>query len=194
MISKLDNIIQRSQTLLLKHRDSGDINSLTFILLFMGLLFFFGLSAVIIKYEFAPRYIVFLTVLILLFILYRIKMSGVAALNKKASNYTNIDPGDKEIFASGLVEYLDTGYDLKLTRIRSVKIFFILVFPLFLITTKEFFHGVLSPKQLLIYLLVLYPISYFVWSQYFKEELHRSNMVKNDILRIKDALQALDKG
>jgi len=191
LINQLDHIIQKSQTLLLKHRDSGDINSLTFILLFMGLLFFFGVSAVIIKYGLVTRYIVFLAVLILLFIFYKFKMSSAAAINRETANYTNIDPNEKGLYADGLVNYLNTGYDLKLTRINAVKKFFIILFPLFLITMKEFFHGILTNKELGIYLVVLYPLSYLVWHLYFKEDLYQSNLVKEDIIQIKEELKAL---
>ncbi len=191
MISELDQIIQKCQTLLLKHKGSGDINSLTFILLFMGLLFFFGVSAVIIKDGVTNRYIVFIVLLIFLFIRHKFKMSAAYQLNQKAHSYTNIDPGDKEPYAEGLVDYIDSGFDLKLTRMNSVKLFYTIVFPLFIITVKEFFNGLATTQEISIYTIILFPLSFFIWHRYFKEEISHAEIIKQEIATIRAQLESV---
>ena len=191
MISELDQVIQKSQTLLLKHKDSGDINSLTFILLFMGLLFFFGISAVIIKDGLTNRYIIFLVLLILLFIRHKSKMSTAYKTNKTAYSYTNIDPSDKEPYAEGLINYINSGFDLKLARIRFVKQFYTIVFPLFIITMKEFFHGPLTTRELFFYLLLLGPLSFFIWQRYFKVDIDQTGAVIQEVENMKEQLESV---
>lgn len=190
MISELDQIIQRSQTLLLKHKGSGDINSLTFILLFIGLLFFFGVSAVIIKDGVTSRYIVFLVLLVLLFIRHKFKMTAAYKMNQEAYSYTNIDPGDKVPYAEGLVNYIDSGFDLKLARINSVKQFYTIVFPLFMITMKEFFHGLATAQEIFFYLIILLPLSFFIWHRYFKEEIGQAETIQQEIATIRAQLSS----
>ena len=166
----LDRILQKARTALYTYSDSGDISALTVCMLFIVILNLVAIGAVTIRFGFHNKYLVFILTMVILFLNYKFKMSKATTANQQFSNYKNIDPSDKLNYANGLLSYLESGIGIKVTRIKVVSLFFIILVPLFMISTYEFFYGFMPTRQLVISLAVIYPINYLLWKFYFSQE------------------------
>ena len=189
----LDKIIQKAHTGLFKHSDSGDISALTVCMLFVVILNLVAIGAVTIRFGFHNKYIIFILSMVLLFLNYRIRMGQATSINQKFASYKNIDPGDKMNYANGITSYLESGIGIKITRISVVSLFFIILVPLFMISTYEFCYGFMSTKQLVISLLVIYPINYLIWKLYFSQEKADFYQLQREYANLNKELTAISQ-
>ncbi len=180
MESEFDKVIQKAQTSLYQYSDSDDISALTVCMLFIVILCLVLIGAVTIRYGFHNKYLIFILLIVGLFVNYRLKMGAATTLNLSKANYKSIDPMDKKSFAMGILGYLSTGIGIKITRIKGVRLFFILLVPLVMICSYEFFYGFMTTQRLLVSMLVIYPINYFVWTAYFSEEKSEFQLLQDE--------------
>ena len=162
-------------------------------MLFVVILNLVAIGAVTIRFGFHNKYIIFILSMVLLFLNYRIRMGQATSINQKFASYKNIDPGDKMNYANGIMSYLESGIGIKITRISVVSLFFIILVPLFMISTYEFCYGFMSTKQLVISLLVIYPINYLIWKLYFSQEKADFYQLQREYANLNKELTAISQ-
>ncbi len=96
-------------------------------------------------------------------------------------------------YANGIMSYLESGIGIKITRISVVSLFFIILVPLFMISTYEFCYGFMSTKQLVISLLVIYPINYLIWKLYFSQEKADFYQLQREYANLNKELTAISQ-
>ena len=84
------------------------------------------------------------------------------------------------------LNYLSAGLQVKLTRVNAVKRFYIVVFPLFLLTLRELLYGPSDWKFLIIIFLICLACSAIVWGIFFqgdKAELERIDIITQQLIK-----------
>lgn len=119
-------------------------------------------------------------------------MNKAAVVNKRHLKYNTIDPVNKVEYAHALVMYMKTGFDLKVSRLIGVKVFYIMIVPLLILMIKEFFHGEMTLTAYIINTMLLYIINFIIWSFYFKEEIIQYEDLSLEMTRMKNEITALE--
>jgi len=191
MIDSLEAIGKECKELTLAQKNSDEISSLTSALLLMGGLEIIALVALYIKEGYSSRILVFLSVLLVMFIFYKIVLSKA---NKVVAAFDLGKTGNTD--RSELRErlsYLNAGMDVKRARIKAVTWFYIVVFPIFLLTVKRLFSAEEAASFSYWYLPLLFFISYAVWKCFFDEDVSQVTVVQNRVNYLIKATQLTTK-
>ncbi len=136
---KLDLIQQKAKYLLNDLREDKDGSNTLACLYILVILYVICLSILYIMKS-DPGYIKFVIYLVLLLgllIMYRIRMSEAFRDSNSLSSYTKIDPADKANYTSGLLKYLSSGYNVKIVRIKTVRLIYTILLPLLIVLIGE---------------------------------------------------------
>jgi ABC-type siderophore export system fused ATPase/permease subunit len=168
---KLQLIEEKAKGLLkdLKTEDDAFVYStalLVLVVLFLlAIVFLYILSGV------SFMLLIYLLVLIGILTYYKINMNRVYKESTLLQDYKNIDPSDKTKYVSGLLKYLASGVNIKLERLKSVRLFYTIMFPLFLLVIREIYLGSYTTKSFLISFLVAAILGGLFWYFYFSNGL-----------------------
>jgi len=173
-------LIENKAESLLSDLKKGEDSSLYFnALLVLVVLFFLSLAA---SFTITGEYrnlLFYLAILIGLLVIYNIRMSSAykeSALLKKYTSLRNSD--DRLGYVSGLLKYLSSGINVKLRRLKTVRLIYAIIFPIFLVILKELLLG----KGNIVYdLLGAIIIGSTFWMIYFKDDIEELSYGKQDV-------------
>jgi len=125
-----------------------------------------------------------LALLILFLVYYRIKMIN-ATKSIKAFRIDNRDKVSERdvIWLKKKIEYIIHGMEVKLTRFRSVKVFYLLFFPIFLILLTENIFDRTPFDNIFICFFVAFLVGGLFWHYFFNAEIEELEDVQDDLLR-----------
>ena len=163
---RLQLIESRAETLLqdLKEDDHAFVYSTS--ILIMVSLYLLAIVFLYIKSGFSVKLLIYLVVLIGMLAYYKMSMNKVYGESSELAGYKNVDSDDKVNYVSGMLKYLSSGFEVKLTRIHSVRLFYAILFPLFLLIVREIYMGPYTSMSFLINLAVAAVLGSF-WYIYF---------------------------
>ena len=133
-----------------EQRYSDDISSYNGAILLMAGLLIISVLLLFIMTGFRTQLLLVVLVMLAMFSYYRVSMhKAVQNLDRYDIKGKAIEETfDKESVTQKL-SYLNAALDLKMTRIRSVTLFYVFNFPFFLLSVKELLHGPSSTLSLI---------------------------------------------
>lgn len=149
-------------------------------LLLVGLMVIFFLG-IFIKANYSIRLLAFVAVLLISLVSYKLKIKKFSA-NQELSPLT-----DEENYSEVLkrkLEILGNGLNSRKARVSAVKWFYIINFPIFLFSIKEFMSGPMTMKFLFWTLLLSFLVGLFMWSWFFKSDANKIEEYQSSIDRM----------
>jgi len=177
---RLQLIESRAETLLSELKEDNDSFVYSTSLLIMVVLFLLAIVFLYIKIGFSINLLIYLVGLTGMLAYYKMNMNKAFSENARLANYKSIDTDDKVNYVTGLLKYLSSGFDVKLTRIRSVKWFYTILFPLFLLILRETYVGEFTTQTFLLNLFVGV-ITGVIWYYYFVQGENKLNEDREEI-------------
>ena len=120
--------------------------------------------------------------------LHRIKL-GQTRKKVEEHSVPSLDSED----ASRDVAYLQAGLDIKYARVKGVKWFFIMVFPVYLLALQQFLDGILATYYSPWILPLLFVLSYVIWSLFFRSDINRIDEIKARVNYLEGRAKAIAK-
>lgn len=125
-----------------------------------------------------------LGLLIIFLIYYRTKMLGAARMVKEYRTDNRDKVADKDInWLKKKIEYITYGIEVKLTRLRLVKVFYMIFFPLFLLLLGEYFFKYIPFNNRFISFFVAFLIGGLFWHYFFNVEITELEDNQEDLMR-----------
>jgi len=186
MNEEIEYLESKCDKLLSEHKQSDDIGSFTAAILLLGGLVLITIVLLYIRDGFTVRMIVFLSTLLLMFLIYkfRIKSEGEQVAAKKLA----LDSQDIIVRAKAKIEYLSAGLSLKKTRVGAAKWFYSIVFPLFLYSVKHFIYSDVTNEFVLKSGLIVFPLSYLIWSNFYSGDKRKLEADIDELSRMRKEL------
>jgi len=169
-MARLEEIEKQYLEILTLHKNSDDISSFTSALIFMSGILIVALLMLFILNGYSSNMLVVVLTLLLMFIIYRIRMAKATERLERHDTASRSGELSRETIESKLA-YLPSGIQLKLERVKSVKLFYAVTFPFFLLVLQELFLDPVSTPSLIITLTVLLLMSTLVWSWFFSSDI-----------------------
>ena len=178
---KLQLIEEKAETLLeeLKNDDDAFVYSTT--LLILVVLFLLAIVFLYILTGLSTKLLIYLVILIAVLAYYRLNMNKAYKESTILQKYKDIDPANKSSYVSGLLKYLASGVTIKLERLKSVRLFYTIMFPLFLLIIREIYIGSYDNISFLISILMAALIGGIFWYFYFSKGLTELEEDKEEI-------------
>ena len=182
---KLDLIHNKAETLLDTLKEDAQTSYVTNALVIIVLLFLIPLVILyIVDVDSSiTKFLMYLIVLLGLLILYRVRVGGAVRQSTELASYKSIDINDKPKYISGLLKYLSSGYGVKVTRLRSVRWIYVIIFPLVMVLFSElyqyFFHD--DIKTGITNFIVAYILGGIFWYKYFQDDLDELELDQQDV-------------
>lgn len=162
----------------------GDKNESTNLILLLAIPLFVVCLYQFYYYGMGIRFAIFVT-LFLYLVMYRTKLQGVV---KKAQEIPHdTDDHDPQSLLTR-VDYLENGLDIKKTRITLTRNFYVLFFPLLMMSLGEMFSGPFTDVQYWVMLAIAFVIGGGFWYKYFDEDLQEIEFTRDDLSDIRGKL------
>jgi len=185
MKESISDIVEECSRLTLEQKNSEEISSFTSALFLLCGLELLAIVALYIREGFSNKILFFLATLLLMLFMYKWKLSQADNAVKKLTPTNQLEGSAiKE-----KLEYLNAGLDMKLTRIRNIRWFYIIVFPVFLLNVQQLCKGVIETTYNPWQLPVIFICSYLVWSWFFKADKEGIEIVKKRVSYLNGILQ-----
>jgi len=126
--------------------------------------------------------IVFLVLLLAYFIYFLYTLKAAIRENIKSPKLDKIDP-EKPEFLKSRIQYISEGIKVTETRIKLVRNFYIIFFPLTTFILIYLFRGNTGTKSLIITFVISVLLGGVFWYYYFKNDL---NEIENDMEELDD--------
>ena len=121
--------------------------------------------------------------LILYLIYYRLRMLSAARLVKEYRIDNRDKVSDKDInWLKKKIEYIAYGIEVKLTRLRMTKFFYMLFFPLFLVLLSEFIFNNISFGNRFLSFFVAFLIGGLFWHYFYNEQINEMEEIQTDMM------------
>jgi len=130
-------------------------------------------------------------VLVLIFIIYyRLKMIECAKMVKsyRVENKDNVSDENLD-WLSKKIEYVIYGMEVKLTRLRLVKLFYVFFFPTLLVFLYEYFFETIPFSNIFIAYGVAFLLGGIFWHYFFTSEVEDLEFTQDDLRRNLKELQ-----
>lgn len=130
------------------------------------------------------KYLIFMVILLGLLLWHRIKLNVKVKESVALSAYKKGDPADKKNYTIGLLKYLSSGLAIKLTRLKSVRLFFCIMFPLLLVLFKELYQYHFKDGEFgtsLFQYILAFVIGSSFWYYYFQADIAELDLDKADV-------------
>lgn len=183
---KLDLVQNKANKLLVDLKNDSESSYASYAQLILVVLY-----AIVLVYLFimdiessATKYLIFSVILIGLVIFRRMQLGGAIRECSNLSNYKNIDPEDKQAYTSGMLKYLSSGYNVKIVRLSSLRLFYTLIFPLFLVLAKELYEYLSNDNVIstnILHYLLAFLIGSTFWYFFFQSDLEELKLDKIDV-------------
>jgi len=125
-----------------------------------------------------------LILLTIFLVYYRIKMLGAARMVKEYRIDNRDKVSDRDInWLSKKIEYITHGIEVKLTRLRSIKVYYIFFFPILLVLLGEYLYGEIPFRNLFIAFFLAFVIGGLFWHYFFNAEIDELEDTQEDLVR-----------
>ncbi|NNE25498.1 MAG: hypothetical protein HKN09_01525 [Saprospiraceae bacterium] len=178
---KLQLIESRAETLLKDIKEDNHAFVYSTALLIMVSLYLIAIVFLYIKFDFSTKLLIYLVLLIGMLAYYKMNMNKVFAESAALLNYKTIDRDDKINYVAGLLRYLNSGFEVKLTRLKSVRIIYAILFPFFLLIVREIFLGSFSDTSSFLINLVVAIVLGGFWYFYFASDQSELELDKEEV-------------
>lgn len=183
---KLELIELKAEKLLERYLADSDVAVYTNALYFMVSIF---LIAVCLLYVFEGYEHLIYVVALLAIIPYRIIISKAHAEAEMKSMYPTLETADKKQFTISKLDYLSSLLGLKIARLKALRLFYMIVFPVWLyMLSKIFINRSFSGSSELIYLLPAIVLGAVFWYFFFNKEIAERGNDRAEIDQIKNSL------
>ena len=125
--------------------------------------------------------LIYLVVLIVSLIVYKLIISTYAKKAQELSNYKSFDLNDKLPYVTRMLSYLGAEIELKIARVLALRYFYMIVFPFFMLLIAQIFLGIFDGNVLYINLAVALTLGVSYWFFYFKNDISELNLDKEDV-------------
>lgn len=185
---KLQLIDEKANALLeeLKNEDDAFVYSTT--LLILVVLFLLAIVFLYIFSGVSTKLLIYLVILIGALTYYRINMNRMYKESTILQNYQKIDPADKTNYVAGLLKYLASGVSIKLERLKSVRLFYTVMFPIFLLIIREIYVGEYTNQSFLLSAVMAAIIGGLFWYFYFSNGLAELEADREEINELANSL------
>ena len=178
---KLQLIESRAETLLKDLKEDNHAFVYSTALLIMVSLYLIAIVFLYIKFDFSTKLLIYLVLLIGMLAYYKMNMNKVFAESASLLNYKTIDRDDKVNYVAGLLRYLNSGFEVKLTRLKSVRIIYAILFPFFLLIVREIFLGTFADTSSFIINLAVAIVLGGFWYFYFASDQSELELDKEEV-------------
>ena len=178
---KLQLIESRAETLLKDLKEDNHAFVYSTALLIMVSLYLIAIVLLYIKFDFSTKLLIYLVLLIGMLAYYKMNMNKVFAESATFLNYKTIDRDDKVNYVAGLLRYLNSGFEVKLTRLRSVRIIYSILFPFFLLIVREIITGPFADTSSFIINLAVAVVLGGFWYFYFASDQSELELDKEEV-------------
>ena len=178
---KLQLIESRAETLLKDLKEDSHAFVYSTALLIMVSLYLIAIVFLYIKFDFSTKLLIYLVLLIGMLAYYKMNMNKVFAESAALLNYKTIDRDDKVNYVAGLLRYLNSGFEVKLTRLKSVRIIYAILFPFFLLIVREIFLGTFTDTSSFIINLAVAMVLGGFWYFYFASDQSELELDKEEV-------------
>jgi len=173
----------RSEVILQELREQNDKKEMN---LALALIFipFTLLSAASFIRDGANLLLIPYAMVVLYLIYYRVKMLSAAKMVKeyKIDNRDNVS--DKDInWLSKKIEYISYGIEVKLTRLRMAKVFYMIFFPLLLVLLSEFVYGSIPFGNRVLSFFVAFLVGGLWWHYIFNDHIEDLEENQTDMMK-----------
>lgn len=177
-MSTLGEIEKEFQDLVYEQRHSDDISSYTTALMLMAGIVIISLLVLFIMVGHNIKMLLIILIILIMFSLYRLRMNKAAQeVSLAQTDAISSLEIDKDTMTQKL-KFLTAGIDLKIKRVKSVRQFYIVVFPLFLICIKEILHGPQTNQFLFWAIGASFMVSAIVWTWFFSSDIRELEETK----------------
>jgi len=176
---KLQLIENKAENLLSDLRNGDDSSLYSNALLVLVVLFLLSLVSVYIKTGEFKHLLAYLGILLVLLVLHKVKMSAAYKENALLKRYKQHAETDKQSYVSGLLKYLSSGMNVKFKRLKSVRLIYMIIFPLMLIILSELFNG--ESRSFILSLIVAYVLGATFWYFYFQDDINELDFAQDDV-------------
>ncbi len=170
----------------IKTNKSSFIYKTIFYLLFFTSMISFLVHTIKFGYGFG---IVFLILLFAYFLYYIYSIKAALRENIKSPKADKIDPENPQ-FLKSRIQYITEGIKVTATRIKLVRNFYIIFFPLMTFILIYIFRGQSSTKSLIITFVISVLLGGVFWYYYFKNDL---NEIENDMEELEELNTKINK-
>jgi len=173
-------LIENKAESLLDDLKQGEDSSLYFnAMLVLVVLFLISLVSIFIKTGEFRNLLFYLTILVGLLVIYNIRMSSAYKESALLKKYSQLKDSENRLgYVSGMLKYLSSGLNVKLRRIKTVRLMYTVLFPLLLVLLKEL---ILGKGNLVMDLLGAFVIGATFWYFYFKDDVEELTYGKEDV-------------
>jgi len=191
MKETLEILEEECSRLTLEHKNSEDIGTITAALLLLGGAELIAIIALYIRVGFSYTLLVFLVILLMMFLYYKLTLS--AADSKVESVTVSIDDLSKVDRVVSKLQYLDAGINMKASRIKSTKYFYIIIFPIFALTIQEILDGLIGASYTHWQVPFLFVASWITWTLYYRRDKSSLAAISNRVRYMLNKAQLIAK-
>ena len=171
----------RSDVILRDLRDQNDKKEMNLALALIAIPFTLLSAASYIRDGVSMLVIPF-ALLLLFLIFYRVRLLSAARAVKEFRIENRDKVADKDInWLKKKIEYITYGIEVKLTRLRLVKVFYMIYFPLLLVFLAEFVFGKVAFNNRFISLFVAFMLGGIFWHYFFNTQTDELEENQSDL-------------
>lgn len=156
--------------------ERNDKSENTILLLILAVPLFLVCLYQIYVYGFGIRILILLGLVVFL-IINRSRLQGVIKTATEKSKSLNTDAES----TISRISYIEAGLDVKQTRTSMTRNFYVLFFPLLMISLGELFSGPFTTVQYIVLLLVAFFVGGIFWYKFFDEDIQELEFTRTDL-------------
>jgi len=118
-------------------------------------------------------------------------MTASVKESQSLADYEKMDKEDKANYISGQLKYLSSGYNIKIIRLQSVRLIYVIAFPLLLVLLSElyqYFFGDGDIDTSIMQFILAFIIGSSFWFFYFQNDIREFEMDRDDVDRMVSTL------
>jgi len=115
------------------------------------------------------------------------RMTASVKESQALAAYEKLDKEDKANYISGQLKYLSSGYNIKIIRLQSVRLIYVIAFPLLLVLLSELYQYFFSEGDIstsIMQFVIAFLIGSTFWFFYFQNDIKEFEMDRDDVDRM----------
>jgi len=186
---KLDLIQNKAENLLQDLKEDTATSYVTNALLVLVIMYLISLVILYITDVNSSiiKFLIYLLVMIICLVIYRMRMTASVKESQSLAAYEKLDKEDKANYISGQLKYLSSGYNIKIIRLQSVRLIYVIAFPLLLVLLSELYQYFFSEGDIsttIMQFIIAFLIGSTFWFFYFQNDIKEFEMDRDDVDRM----------
>jgi len=186
---KLDLIQSKAENLLQDLKEDTATSYVTNALLVLVIMYLISLVILYITDVNSSiiKFLIYLLVMIICLVIYRMRMTASVKESQALAAYEKLDKEDKANYISGQLKYLSSGYNIKIIRLQSVRLIYVIAFPLLLVLLSELYQYFFSEGDIstsIMQFVIAFLIGSTFWFFYFQNDIKEFEMDRDDVDRM----------